>query len=60
MLLTVRDIDPTDVPSMFCTDPDLAAEVAAVNRSIQRLDESVATWMYLDPQETLAGKEVIA
>lgn len=60
MVITTHELTPSDVPHLHCTDPDLAAEMAAINRSLDRLDETVATWLYLDPQETLARREVIA
>ena len=58
MFLTIREINPADVRHLHCTDPALAEEIVATNRSIHRLDEQVGTWLYLDPQVSGNGKEV--
>jgi len=58
MMLTVHDLDPGDVRHLFCSDPHLVAEVAAINRSLQRLDEGIPSWIYLDPGMTRTRKEV--
>jgi len=60
MMLSVRDLDPGDVHHLFCSDPHLVEEVAAVNRSLERLDERVSTWTHVDPHTPLNRKEVAA
>ena len=58
MLLTVRELDPKDLPHLFCTDTRISDEVEAINRSLKRLDEGIPTWTYRDPQASFNGKEV--
>ena len=58
MILSIRDIQPEDRKHLHCTDPRIVDEVAAVNRSIERLDEGIATWMYVDPKLAMTKKEV--
>jgi len=63
MLLSTHDIEPSDVRHLHCSDPRVAEEVEAVNRSLQRLDERVPAWCYLEPTMAItsaAGKEVAA
>ena len=49
MILSVHELDPKDVRHLFCTDPRLQAELDAVNRSLQRLDECVTMWTRTEP-----------
>ena len=60
MLLTVRELDPKDLPHLFCSDIRVADEVEAINRSLERLDEGTPTWTYLEPNAALGRKEVAA
>jgi hypothetical protein len=50
MMLSIHDLQPSDVRHLFCTDPRVADEVSAVNRSLERIDEGVPMWCYLDPR----------
>lgn len=60
MILQIHEIQPEDRKHLHCTDPRVIDEVAAVNRSIDRLGEGIATWMYIDPELTTSNKEVTA
>lgn len=60
MMLSTHELDRADIRHLFCTDPRVAEEIDAVNRSLKRLDETVPTWTYLDPNVALDGKEVAA
>lgn len=42
MFLRIHEINPTDVRHLHCTDPALAFEIEAVNKSIGFLGESVS------------------
>jgi hypothetical protein len=41
MVITTHELQTSDVRHLHCSDPRVADEVAAVNRSLHRLDESV-------------------
>ncbi len=41
MLLAITEIDPSDILHLYCSDLD---EIAAINRSLARLDEEITTW----------------
>ena len=60
MMLTTHELDRTDVRHLFCSDPRVADEIEAVNRSLERIDEGIPTWTYLDPRIALDGKDVAA
>ncbi|HNO77019.1 MAG TPA: hypothetical protein PKN33_03080 [Phycisphaerae bacterium] len=57
MILQISEISPEDRKHLHCSDPRVHDEIAAVNRSLNRLDESIPTWTYLEPSN-LDGKEV--
>ncbi|NOX57607.1 MAG: hypothetical protein GXP29_01950 [Planctomycetes bacterium] len=58
MILQLNEIQPEDRRHLHSTDPRIADEVAAINRSIERLDESIPTWAYVAPKLTTTKKEV--
>jgi hypothetical protein len=41
MVITTHELQTSDVRHLHCSDPRVADEVEAVNRSLHRLDESV-------------------
>ena len=56
MMLFTHEIQPADVRHLHCTDPRVAEEVAAVNRSLHRLEEGIPTWCYLEREPVPASK----
>lgn len=53
MILQVNEIQPEDRKHLHCTDPRIADDVAAVNRSLKRLGEEIPAWSYLEPNAPL-------
>ena len=41
MLLAITEIDPSDISHLYSSDLD---EIAAINRSLARLDEEITAW----------------
>ncbi len=60
MILQLKEIQPEDRKHLHCTDRRFANELAAVNRSLERLGEGIATWTYIDPERATSNKEVTA
>jgi hypothetical protein len=59
MVISTHELNPSDLRYLPCSDPRIADEVEAVNRSIARLDENIPAWSYLDPTSGTPGKEVM-
>ena len=57
MSLQAHEIQPEDRKHLHCTDPRVADEVDAVNRSLKRLNEEIVQLSPLDPT-VVSGKEV--
>ncbi len=58
MFLMSCQLTQEDLCHLHCTDPQLADEVAAINRSLQPHQAEVTGWLNVPPDTTLAGKEV--
>jgi hypothetical protein len=50
MVITTHELQTSDVRHLHCSDPRVADEVEAVNRSLHRLDESVPALCDVAPQ----------
>ena len=57
MILQAHEIQPEDRKHLHCTDPRVADEVGAVNRSLKRLNEEIFAWSHAEPKTT-TRKEV--
>ena len=57
MFLMSSQLSKEDHRHLFCTDPQLADEVAAINRSMRPHQEVVTGWLNVLPDTVLTGKE---
>jgi hypothetical protein len=60
MVITTHELQTSDVRHLHCSDPRVADEVAAVNRSLHRLDESVPALCDIMPKGNTNRGEVAA
>jgi hypothetical protein len=52
MVITTHELQTSDVRHLHCSDPRVADEVEAVNRSLHRLDESIPALCDVTPRAT--------
>lgn len=58
MFLMSSQLTQEDLGHLHCSDPELADEVAAINRSLQPHQEVITGWLNLLPDTVLTEKEV--
>ena len=59
MFLTIRQLAREDLRHLFCTDKQLADEVAGLSRSLQPHGAGVTHWFPVLPDTVLTEKEVL-
>ena len=58
MFLMSSQLTRDDLHHLYCSDPQLADDIAAINRSLQPHQAEVTGWLNVLPDTVLAGKEV--